>query len=78
MDSERLERVIQQDIVQAIEDGFNGHDVNRDKILNDVKWLIEQAEKVEQLEKSNDRLKEIIVSRSIEDAFDEDETQNVQ
>jgi hypothetical protein len=47
---ERLESLLQHDIIQAVEDGFNGHDVRRDVILKDVNWLIEQvANKEKQL-----------------------------
>jgi predicted nuclease with TOPRIM domain len=46
-EKEKLEMIRQCDIIQAIEDGFNGHKVNRDEILKDVNWLIEQAEKLE-------------------------------
>jgi len=38
---EKLEQILQHDIIQAIEDGFNGHDVRREEILKDVNWLIE-------------------------------------
>jgi predicted nuclease with TOPRIM domain len=46
-EKEKLEMIRQCDIIQAIEDGFNDHKVNRDEILKDVNWLIEQAEKLE-------------------------------
>jgi hypothetical protein len=32
----RLENLMQCDIIQAIEDDFNGHDIRRETILNDV------------------------------------------
>lgn len=46
-DEEWLEALIESDIAQAVEDGFNGHKVRRDVILKDVNWLIEQAKRAE-------------------------------
>lgn len=50
-DKERLEGIIQSDILRAIDYGFDGHNVRREKILADVNWLIGQAERVEKLER---------------------------
>jgi hypothetical protein len=49
-DEERLELIIQCDIIQAIKDGFNGQEVKKELILKDVNWLIGLALKVDKLE----------------------------
>jgi hypothetical protein len=65
-DEERLEGMLQCDIIQAIEDGFNGHDVRRDVILKDVNWLIEmvlkQHQEIERLKFDGERGYDILAS----------------
>lgn len=46
-DKERLEGIIQSDILRAIDYGFDGHNVRREKILADVDWLIKRVEELE-------------------------------
>lgn len=49
--SERLENIKQHDLIGAIQDlAKPGYIMNLEAIINDVKWLIEQAERVEKLE----------------------------
>lgn len=51
-DKERLEQIQQNDLIQAISDGFLfGKDgLETENIFRDVEWLIKQAERVQELE----------------------------
>ena len=51
-DKERLEQIQQNDLIQAISDGFLfGKDgLKTENIFRDVEWLIKQAERVQELE----------------------------
>lgn len=58
-DKERLEQIQQNDLIQAISDGFLfGKDsLKTENIFRDVEWLIQQ---VERLEDENKRLREAL------------------
>lgn len=51
IENARLENILQSDIVQAINDAFNGNavNVNKEKIISDIEWLIDQAKKFDQI-----------------------------
>jgi hypothetical protein len=49
---DRLEEMLQCDIIQAIKDGFtNGFHVNQENIIKDIEWLIETVQR----RRTNDR-----------------------
>ncbi len=48
--NERLSSILQKDIIQGINDGFDGCSINKENIISDIEWLIEQAKKLDKIE----------------------------
>jgi L-rhamnose isomerase len=60
-DKERLENIKKKVMdLRLLGDSEGNGEVNINAIYNDMSWIIEQAEKVEQLQQENERLKKFL------------------
>lgn len=48
--NERLNSILQRNIVQAIRNTCDGSIIDKENIVSDVEWLIEQAKKLDKIE----------------------------